>query len=113
MAKSKNDILKAGRKVVEKASAAGLAVTALAKVVERLEKLQKERQSLKAQLEKNGDDAKLVWKALKAEVKGLEAELKQKPATTKTVTAKPAIRPAAKAPVKTPTKAAPKKPAKV
>ena len=116
MAKSKNDVLKAGRKVADKAAAAGLAVTALAKVVERLEKLQKERDNLKALLEKNGEEAKVVWKALKAEVKGLEGELKHKSKAVKEAkvmpeVAKPTARKKAASKVSAPKPTAPPNPA--
>jgi hypothetical protein len=106
MAESKADILKEGRKLADKAVEAGLSVTALTKVVERLDALQKAREELKLELVKNKADGQLVWKALKAELKGLAGEVKAAKAKAKHVpVAKP--EPAAKA--VPPAKSVPKK----
>ena len=123
MAKNKKEVLKASKKVIDKAAAAGVSITAMAKVIQRLDHLQKERDGLDSQIEKNTADAKLVWKALRAELKGLENELKGAGKGTKKVPkAAPPSKKAAtgaakatskveapKAPAKAPAKAAAKK----
>ena len=114
MAKNKKDVLKASRKVIDKAAAAGVSITAIAKVIQRLDQLQKDRDGLESKLVENSDDAKVVWKALRAELKGLEAELEGAQQAKKTVTkAAPKVSaPKAVAPKVAPKASATKPPAK-
>jgi len=105
MAKNKKDVLKASRKVIDKAAAAGVSITAIAKVIQRLDQLQKDRDGLESKLVENSDDAKVVWKALRAELKGLEAELEGAQQAKKTV---PKAAPKVLAPKAVAPKAAPK-----
>ena len=86
MAKNKKEVLKASRKIIDKAAAAGVSIAAMAKVIQRLDSLQKDRDVLESKLLKNSGDAKVVWKALRAELKGLEAELEGPQQAKKTVT---------------------------
>jgi len=115
MAKNKKDVLKASRKVIDKAAAAGVSITAIAKVIQRLDQLQKDRDGLESKLLKNSGDAKVVWKALRAELKGLEAELEGAQQAKKTVTkaatkvsAPKAVAPKAAPKLSTPQAVAPK-----
>ena len=110
MAKNKKEVLKASRKIIDKAAAAGVSIAAMAKVIQRLDSLQKDRDVLESKLLENSGDAKVVWKALRAELKGLEAELEGAQQAKKTVTkaAPKVLAPKAVAPKAAPKVSAPK-----